>query len=120
MRVSVSVRQASEESVEDREEPFAAGQRGGADGVANLLLMMPLLGVFARDVEPVLRFLLAGPCDAEQSRSEWIERSEKLADLRASDFEKFDQKPRTDSLRRSDPIGVELIQKVDQFAVSIS
>src|SRR5262247_4721182 len=50
----VRVRQASEESVEHGEEPFAAGQRWRADGFANLLLMMPFLSVFTRDVEPVL------------------------------------------------------------------
>src|SRR5262249_46427666 len=54
LRLPVGVRQSSEESLENGEEPFAAGQRRRADGVANLLLVMPLLGIFARDVEPVL------------------------------------------------------------------
>src|SRR5262245_63184348 len=54
LRLPVRVRQPSEESVEYGEEPFAVAQRRRADGVANLLLMMPFLGVFARDVEPVL------------------------------------------------------------------
>jgi hypothetical protein len=68
------VRQAAQKRIQYRKEPAAAGQAGRADGFADLLLVVPFLGVFARDVEPVFGLRFARPGNAKERRAVRVER----------------------------------------------
>src|SRR5262249_25609695 len=61
----VGVRQSPSEGFENGDQKRWVVQRWSAGGVANLLLVVPLLRVLARNVEPVRRGRFASPGDAK-------------------------------------------------------
>ena len=82
VNVPIPVGQAPQERIDNREEPRTIRETRRSDGVAYLLLVMPLLGVFAREIEPVGRLFVPGPGHGVKGRCKGIERLEKGIHLR--------------------------------------
>src|SRR2546422_4920478 len=80
--IAVCAWQGAHEGVERRREVARFAQPWLADRIANLLLVVPALGVLARQVEPDRRGRGADPIDRAAQRI-WIERLKERRYLRA-------------------------------------
>src|SRR6266508_4525253 len=106
--------QGAHESVERRREVARLAQPRLADRIANLLLVVPALGVLARQVEPDRRGRGAGPIDRAAQRV-WIERLKERRHLLAGQPQHIAQQARADPTGRLDPLGVLAIDECDQI-----
>src|SRR3954470_15542647 len=83
VEMAVGMRQCANKGVECWCKVARLGQTELADRIADLLLVMPALGVLARQVEPDRRRIRAGPIDWAAQRI-GIERLKECRHLRAS------------------------------------
>src|SRR5690606_35175678 len=81
-----------------------------ADGVADMLLVMPALGVFAGHVEPDRRRVRAGPTDG-RAEGKGIERREIVEEGRADDGEQLAKYLRAEPPRGLHPLVVDAIDE---------
>ncbi len=88
------------------------------DGVADLLLVQPALGVLARDVEPDRRRLRPSPAHRAAHRSQ-IERREVAMQVVAGHAQHLEQQRRADPPRRGHPLFVPGVQERDQLLPAI-
>jgi hypothetical protein len=94
-----SVREPSRERREDGVKEARLGEARSPDRVANLLLVVPALGVLAGDVEPVLRFALTGPRDREDRASRRGQRREQREELLVGTTDQVDEHARAEPAR---------------------
>ena len=83
--------QGAHKGVEHREEPAPLFQAGAADRVANVLLVVPLFGVFPGDVKPVGGAAVTGPGDGRSIGLERGKLPEVPGELWIGQLEKIDQ-----------------------------
>jgi hypothetical protein len=108
------VGQRADEGVQDRGEQARRIEAGAVGGVTNLLLVVPALGVFAGEIEPVGRGIGAGPADRRTQR-ERIEAQEIFVGLPAGVVQQVTQDLRAEALGGCDPGLIDAIDEGDQI-----
>lgn len=122
---SVGPRERAHESFEDREVELADhdfggdGASGWSDSDADLLLMVPALGVLPGDVEPVERFGFAGPGDGEKSFGKRVQRGKVVARFPAGHLHPFDEHAGADAPRGPHPVGIQLVEKFYEAVIGL-
>jgi len=107
------VRQAAQEAVENRVVKIGCHDARALSGFADLLLMMPALGEFARGVEPVERGRFAGPAYVEERGSERVERLVEFSALTAGGFHQIDEHGRAEPTIDSDAFAIEAVDEIN-------
>lgn len=116
--VAVAVRHGAQEGVEDQREEVWGVERRPVGCVADLLLVVPLLGVLAGDVEPDGCGIGACPVYGV-SESEGVEAGEVGCELRAGEGEEIAEKVWADSSGGADPVGVVAVDEGDEVLVAV-
>ena len=107
------MRKAADEAIQNRVVKVGRHDAGSAGGFANLLLVVPALGEFARRVEPVERCGFTGPTDVEDCRREGIERFVEVGALAAGEVHQFDQNSRAEATIDGDAFAIETVYETE-------
>ncbi len=110
------LRERTDESVEDWGEEARFVEGGAVRGIADLLLVMPALGVFAGDVEPVGSGFGAGPAYGS-AEGVGIEAHEICVGLAAGMIEQVDDDARAETARDVDPLMIDAIDEGDEVGI---
>src|SRR5688572_26434054 len=112
--LSICPGQCSNKSVKQRRKEFWLFQPGPAYCIADLLLMVPALGVLTRKIEPDWCRLGTRPVDRASDR-ERVEGFEVNANLLTGDLEQICQDTWTEPAGRLHPGFIEVVDQMDQF-----
>ena len=114
--VTKRVRQPAHGHIDDRAQITRIGDRLGAHRHSDLLLVMPELCELATDVEPTRRQLFTRPRHSKQCRRIERQRFEPIRRLATRPLLEVGKYPRTEPLRRVDPLRVQGVDKFDEVA----
>lgn len=100
-----------DEEGENGVEPEAIVERGGADGIADLLLVVPVFGVVARGVEPLVRPCVASPGDGEERGGVRVKRGDVSSQLGTSETQEIGEDAGAEALGGGDPRCIEPVEE---------
>src|SRR5205814_1020502 len=107
------------EGVKHRIVKLAAHDAGLIDCIANLLLIMPTLSVFSREIEPHDRLLLTRPSHRKECRNKGIELKIELANFPRGELHELGDQRRAEATGCFHPVCIKLIEKLHQFFVTV-